>query len=344
MTFSVPESLPWTIVLFLVGLALICVAGDKFVDAAVAIAKRLKIPQIVVGATIVSLGTTLPEILVSTTAVLGKAQSPEISVGNALGSIICNTALIAGIGQLMRPAKEVKQKSVSWRMLFFVATVAVLFLSVLISPAREFIDKDGNVATAAGVVYRVIGILLVLAFCAYAFLSIKLKDSDGEAEYDENEKIMPMWGALLMLVISAAALFVGANLLVENGQLLAKAAGVPDRVIAVTMIALGTSLPELVTTVTSAIKGQGDVGLGNIIGANLFNILLVIGLPATIAGGDAMVFTPTALYLDLPLALLAMCALILPMLIRKKGSRIQGALLVLGYIGYCVWSFVSAGA
>ncbi|MBQ2202439.1 MAG: calcium/sodium antiporter [Clostridia bacterium] len=324
----------WTIVLFLVGLGLICIAGDKFVDAAVAIAKRLKIPEIVVGATIVSLGTTLPEILVSTTAAVGRAQSPEISVGNALGSIICNTALIAGIGQLIRPTKEVKRNSVSWRMLFFVGTAVLLFVSVLLTPpiGEGYVGRIG----------RVIGIVLILGFCVYAFLSIKFKDSDGEAEYDETEKIMPMWGALLMLVVSAAALFVGANLLVENGQLLAKAIGVPDRVIAVTMIALGTSLPELVTTVTSSIKGRGDVGLGNIIGANLFNMLLVIGLPATITGNVA--FTAKSLYLDLPLALLAMSALILPMLLRKKGSRVQGGLLLLGYIGYCVYSFIASGA
>lgn len=334
MSFSVPDSLFWTIVLFLAGLGLICVAGDKFVDAAVAIAKRLKIPEIVVGATIVSLGTTLPEILVSTTAAVGRAQSPEISVGNALGSIICNTALIAGIGQLIRPTKEVKRNSVSWRMLFFVGTAVLMFVSVLLTkPIGEgYVGRIG----------RVIGIVLILGFCVYAFLSIKFKDSDGEAEYDETEKIMPMWGALLMLVVSAAALFVGANLLVENGQLLAKAIGVPDRVIAVTMIALGTSLPELVTTVTSSIKGRGDVGLGNIIGANLFNMLLVIGLPATITGNVA--FTAKSLYLDLPLALLAMSALILPMLLRKKGSRVQGGLLLLGYIGYCVYSFIASGA
>ncbi len=334
MSFSVPDSLFWTIVLFLVGLGLICIAGDKFVDAAVAIAKRLKIPEIVVGATIVSLGTTLPEILVSTTAAVGRAQSPEISVGNALGSIICNTALIAGIGQLIRPTKEVKRNSVSWRMLFFVGTAVLLFVSVLLTPpiGEGYVGRIG----------RVIGIVLILGFCVYAFLSIKFKDSDGEAEYDETEKIMPMWGALLMLVVSAAALFVGANLLVENGQLLAKAIGVPDRVIAVTMIALGTSLPELVTTVTSSIKGRGDVGLGNIIGANLFNMLLVIGLPATITGNVA--FTAKSLYLDLPLALLAMSALILPMLLRKKGSRVQGGLLLLGYIGYCVYSFIASGA
>lgn len=334
MSFSVPDSLFWTIVLFLVGLGLICIAGDKFVDAAVAIAKRLKIPEIVVGATIVSLGTTLPEILVSTTAAVGRAQSPEISVGNALGSIICNTALIAGIGQLIRPTKEVKRNSVSWRMLFFVGTAVLLFVSVLLTPpiGEGYVGRIG----------RVIGIVLILGFCVYAFLSIKLKDSDGEAEYDETEKIMPMWGALLMLVVSAAALFVGANLLVENGQLLAKAIGVPDRVIAVTMIALGTSLPELVTTVTSSIKGRGDVGLGNIIGANLFNMLLVMGLPATITGNVA--FTAKSLYLDLPLALLAMSALILPMLLRKKGSRVQGGLLLLGYIGYCVYSFIASGA
>ena len=330
MSFSVPDSIFWTIVLFLGGLVLICVAGDKFVDAAVAIAKRLKIPQIVVGATIVSLGTTLPEILVSSTAAIGRAQSPEISVGNALGSIICNTALIAGIGQLMRPTKEVKSKSVSWRMLFFVATVVLLFASVLFTKPTA----DAYV----GRISRVIGIVLILGFCLYSFLSVKWKDSDGEAEYDENEKVMPLWGALLMLVISAAALFVGANLLVENGQLLAQRIGVPDRVIAVTMIALGTSLPELVTTVTSAIKGQGDVGLGNVIGANLFNMLLVIGLPAAITNNVA--FTRTSLYIDLPLALLAMVGLIIPMLVRKKGSRVQGALLLLGYIGYCVWSFM----
>ena len=339
MSFSVPDSLFWTIVLFLVGLGLICIAGDKFVDAAVAIAKRLKIPQIVVGATIVSLGTTLPEILVSTTAAVGSVQSPDISVGNALGSIICNTALIAGIGQLIRPAKDVKSKSVSWRMLFFVATALVLFLSVLFTPANDFLAQDGTVKHFVGTVGRIVGIVLVLGFCVYAFLSIKLKDSDGEAEYDESEKVMPLWGALLMLVIAAAALFVGANLLVENGQLLAKAIGVPDRVIAVTFIALGTSLPELVTTVTSAIKGQGDVGLGNIIGANLFNMLLVIGLPATITGNIA--FTAQSLYIDLPLALLVMAGLIVPMLIRKKGSRVHGALLVLVYIGYCVWSFLA---
>ncbi len=330
MSFSVPDSLLWTIVLFVGGLVLICVAGDKFVDAAVAIAKRLKIPEIVVGATIVSLGTTLPEILVSTTAAVGSAQSPEISVGNALGSIICNTALIAGIGQLIRPTKEVKKGSVGWRMLFFVATIVLLFVTVLLSPARS----DGF----AGTVMRWVGIVLILGFCLYAFLSIKLKDSDGVEELDENEKIMPLWAALIVLVLSAAALFVGAKLLVENGQVLARRLGVSERVIAVTMIALGTSLPELVTTVTSAIKGREDVGLGNIIGANLFNMLLVIGLPATITGDIA--FTRQALFLDLPLALLAMVGLIIPMLVRKKGSRVQGGLLLLGYIGYCVWSFI----
>ena len=340
MSFSVPESLPWTIVLFVAGLVLICVAGDKFVDAAVAIAKRLKIPMIVVGATIVSLGTTLPEILVSSTAAIGRAQSPEISVGNALGSIICNTALIAGIGQLIRPTKEVKQKSVSWRMLFFVGTIVLLFVSVLISPSQNFIDQNGDARVAVGTVGRVIGIILILGFCVYAFLSIKLKDSDGEAEIDENEKIMPMWAALLMLAVSAAALFVGANLLVENGKVLAKMMGVEERVIGVTIIALGTSLPELVTTVTSSIKGQGDVGLGNIIGANLFNVLLVLGLPAAITGNIA--FTAKALYVDLPLALLVMVGLIVPMLARKKGSRVQGAILLLAYVGYCVYSFIAA--
>jgi cation:H+ antiporter len=342
MSFSVPDTLAWTIVLFVVGLGLICVAGDKFVDAAVAIARRLKIPQIVVGATIVSLGTTLPEILVSTTAVLGTAQSPEISVGNALGSIICNTALIAGIGQLIRPAKEVKAKSVGWRMIYFVAVAVLLFLTVLLTPESDFVNKLGKTEHAVGTIIRAVGIVLVLGFVLYAFLSVKWKDSDGAAEFDETEKLMPTWAAILMLVVSAAGLFVGSNLLVENGQLLAQRIGVSDRVIGVTVIALGTSLPELVTTVTSAIKGQGDVGLGNIIGANLFNMLLVIGIPSAITGN--IVFTAKSQFIDLPLALLVMVGLIVPMLLRKKGSRVHGAILVLAYLAYCVYSFVAAGA
>ncbi len=322
MSFCVPESLFWTITLFILGLALICLSGDKFVDAAVAIATRLRIPQIVVGATIVSLGTTLPEILVSTTAAFSGMAA--ISVGNALGSIICNTALIAGLGQVLAPAKRVERASVTWRLVYFyVAAAAFLLLGILL-----------------GALPRFYGILALLAFALYAYLSIKKADRSQLAEDVDLTNVPPVWRSLVVLVVCAAVLFVGANLLIDNGQVLAlDYLHVPERVVAVTMIALGTSLPELVTTLTSVAKKQGDVGLGNIIGANLFNLLLVMGIPSAIGGRIAL--TQQSVYIDTPLAVGVMSLLILPMLVKKKGSRIIGLLLLLIYIGYCVYSFLA---
>ncbi len=321
MSFCVPGSLFFTIVLFAAGLFLICLAGDKFVDAAVAIAARLRIPHLVVGATIVSLGTTLPEILVSTTAAF--SGMAEIAVGNALGSIICNTALIAGLLQLLSPAKEVRRDSVGWRMLFFYTAAAVFLAAGIVM----------------GALPRAFGIAALAAFLLYAYLSIKKSDQSDADESVDFAAIPALWKAIVTLIVCAFFLFVGAKLLVENGQVLAlDYLHVPERVVAVTMIALGTSLPELVTTVTSVIKKQGDVGLGNIIGANLFNLLLVMGIPSAIGGRIAL--SRQAVCLDAPFAVALMSLLIVPMLIRKKGSRLVGALLLAGYAFYCVFCFL----
>ena len=267
MSFTIPNSLFGTLVLFALGLGFICIAGDKFVDASVAIATRLRIPQIVVGATIVSLGTTLPEILVSTSAALGAAASPEICIGNALGSIICNTALIAGLGQLLRPTQRVKQSSITWRLLFFLGAILGMF----------------GVAFLNGrTLPRWFGILLLLAFVAYALLSIKLSDRSDAEPVESLDDVMPIWEAFLILAVSAFLLYVGAN---------------------------------------------------------LFNLLLVVGLPTAIKGSIAV--TGNALFIDLPIALLVMLGLILPMLVRKKGSRLQGGVLVAVYVGYCLFSFLT---
>ena len=309
------------VILFIVGLILICLGGDRLVDAAVAIAKKLGIPQIVVGATIVSLGTTLPEILVSTTAAFD--GSAAIAAGNAFGSIICNTALIAGLTQTIRPSKQVEFSSLSWRSAFFFIVLVAL-------------DICGYITGAFG---RPVGVVLLLLFVVYACLTVVKAPSEGggkEEEQEEKENIsIPV--QLLILVVCAALLFVGANLLVDNGILIAEAAGVPERVIAVTFIALGTSLPELMTSVMSLVKGYGNVGLGNVIGANLLNMLLVIGIPSAIAGIPLERSTVTV---DMPLALLVMAVLIVPILIRKKSSRVQGIALLAIYAVYCAASFV----
>ena len=311
-----------TALLFILGLVLICLGGDRLVDAAVAIAKKLGIPEIVVGATIVSLGTTLPEVLVSTTAAID--GSAAIATGNAFGSIICNTALIAGLTQTIRPSEKIEAAAIRWRGIFFFAVMVGMNLYAYLT--REF--------------NRPAGLLLLGLFVVYAYLNIRKAGSEGkESEEEKNGKKEsgPVWKHLLILVICAVLLYFGANLLVDNGILIAEALGVPERVIGVTFIALGTSLPELVTSLVSIIKGYGNVGLGNIVGANLLNMLLVIGIPAAVSG---IPVEQSVIQIDMPLALLVMAILLIPILIRKKSSRIQGIALLAIYAAYCVASFI----
>ncbi len=310
-----------TVILFVLGLALICLGGDRLVDAAVAIAKKLGIPQIVVGATIVSLGTTLPEVLVSTTAAFD--GSAAIAAGNAFGSIICNTALIAGLTQTIRPSKQVELAALSWRSAFFFTVLILLNIC-------------GFVTGAFG---RPVGIILLLLFIVYACINVMrapLEGGGGEDDKDGADDISIPF-QLVVLIVCAIFLFAGANLLVDNGILIAKAVGVPERVIAVTFIALGTSLPELMTSVMSLVKGYGNVGLGNVIGANLLNMLLVIGIPSAIAG---IPLERSTVAVDMPLSLLVMAVLLAPILVRKKSSRIQGITLLGIYGIYCVASFL----
>jgi len=310
-----------TVLLFILGLILICLGGDRLVDAAVAIAKKLGIPQIVVGATIVSLGTTLPEILVSTTAAFDGSAS--IAAGNAFGSIICNTALIAGLTQTIRPSKKIEAAAIRWRGIFFFAVLIGMNL-------YAYLTQKFN---------RPAGVVLLLLFVVYAYLNIKRAGSEGEESEEEDGKKEsgPIWKHLLILVVCAVLLYFGANLLVDNGILIAEALGVPERVIAVTFIALGTSLPELVTSLVSIIKGYGNVGLGNIVGANILNMLLVIGIPSAIAG---IPLERSTILIDMPLGLLVMAVLLIPILIRKKSSRVQGVALLAIYTVYCIASFM----
>ena len=310
-----------TVLLFILGLILICLGGDRLVDAAVAIAKKLGIPQIVVGATIVSLGTTLPEILVSTTAAFD--GSAAIAAGNAFGSIICNTALIAGLTQTIRPSKKIEAAAIRWRGIFFFAVLISMNL-------YAYLTQKFN---------RPAGIVLLLLFAVYAYLNIKRAGAEGEENEEEDGKKESgsIWKHLLILVVCAVLLYFGANLLVDNGILIAEALGVPERVIAVTFIALGTSLPELVTSLVSIIKGYGNVGLGNVVGANILNMLLVIGIPSAIAG---IPLERSTILVDMPLGLLVMAVLLIPILIRKKSSRVQGVALLAIYTVYCIASFI----
>lgn len=319
------------VLLFIVGLACLIKGGDWFVDGAAGVAKKFRMPEILVGATVVSIGTTLPEVMVSaSSAVSGHG---EIAYGNAIGSIICNTALIAAITIAVMPSAVERKTLVVPTFFFFVA--AVFYCAV---------------AYFAGTFSRLTGVLLLVLFVIYMVMTVRsaisaTKETKDPPHTETDEKEKPLWLLVVLMVIGAALIAVGADLLVDNGTLIAQAMGVPESVIALTFVALGTSLPELVTAVTSLIKGHGALSLGNVIGANLFNIVLVCGISCTLSPFDVPVEKrigsyPASFVVDIPLMLAVMAFVTVPALIRGKLSRIQGIVLLAVYAGFIIFQFV----
>ena len=249
------------VLLFILGLILLIKGGDWFVDGSTDLARRFHVPELVIGATVVSIGTTLPEVLVSATGAL--SGHSEIAYGNAIGSVICNTALISAITFAVRPCK-VEARTFRTPVIFFFA--AAVFYAL-----NAYIDRYFT---------RLSGIALLLLFAAYIAYTIwsGKRHGFGVEDQSENTEDNPLWKTMLMLVVGAAAIAIGARLLVDNGTLIAEWLGVPESVIALTFVALGTSLPELVTAITALRKGHSALSLGNIVGANLFNLVLVSGL------------------------------------------------------------------
>ncbi len=329
------------VLLFALGFVLLIIGGDKFVDGATGVAKRYHIPELLIGATVVSIGTTLPEVMVSATS--AAKGIGDIAYGNAIGSVICNTSLIAAITVAIRPAPVGKKDLIKPVIFFFTAAIFYSAVSYM-----------------TGYFSRLTGIILLLIFIVYMIINVKdaLKgnasgtDSSHEADNAEDEAKKSVATGfkesilydLLMIVIGAVFITIGANLLVDNGTIIATALGVPTSVIALTFVALGTSLPELVTAITSLIKGHGALSLGNVIGANLFNLVLVSGLSITIQPFHIPVEKTIAgmnasLVVDIPVMFAVMAILTLPSIIRGKLYRVQGILLLAIYAGYLVFQF-----
>ena len=313
------------VLLFIVGLLFLIKGGDWFVDGASGLARRFHLPELLIGATVVSIGTTLPEVMVSTMSAL--SGHGEIAYGNAIGSVICNAALIAAITIAVRPGK-VDPKTLRTPVAFFFAAAAIYCFA----------------AYVMGRFTRVLGLMMLAMFVAYMVVNVKqMKNAPAEEPAEETEE-MPLSKTLLLLVVGAALIAVGANLLVDNGTLIAHALGVPESVIALTFVALGTSLPELVTAVTSLVKGHSDLSLGNVVGANVFNLVLVSGVsvtlaPFTIPQSNTLFGINSSLVMDLPVMLAVMLILTLPALLKGKLNRAQGILLLAVYAAFCVVQF-----
>ena len=306
---------------FIVGLLFLIKGGDWFVDGASALARRFHLPELLIGATVVSIGTTLPEVMVSTMSAL--SGHGEIAYGNAIGSVICNAALIAAITIAVRPGK-VDPKTLKMPVLFFFAAAAIYCVA----------------AYGFGKFTRPMGFIMLAMFVAYIAANIhQMKNAPAE-EHEEEEETMPLPRMLMLLVLGAVLIAMGANLLVDNGTLIAQALGVPESVIALTFVALGTSLPELVTAITSLIKGHSDLSLGNVVGANVFNLVLVSGVsvalaPFTVPQSATIFGMNSSLVLEIPVMIAVMVLLTAPALVKGKLSRVQGVALLVIYAVFC---------
>ena len=313
------------VLLFIVGLLCLIKGGDWFVDGATGIARRFHVPELLIGATVVSIGTTLPEVMVSTTSAL--TGHGEIAYGNAIGSVICNAALIAAITIAVRPGK-VDPKSLRTPVAFFF--VAAAFYA--------------GVAYTTGSFTRPVGLILLAMFVAYIVCNVLAMKNAPAPEEEEQVEEGSFVKELGLLAIGAVLIAVGADLLVDNGTLIAQALGVPESVIALTFVALGTSLPELVTAITSLAKGHGALSLGNVIGANVFNLVLVSGVSAVVAPftipQNSMLFGHNAsLVLEFPVMFAVMLLLTVPALIKGRLSRPQGIALLCIYAAFCAVQF-----
>ena len=313
---------------FALGLVLLIKGGDWFVDGATGLARKFRLPDIIVGATVVSIGTTLPEVMVSVTGAL-QGQG-AMAYGNAIGSIICNTSLIAAISVTFNPG-PVNAKTMKMPVAFFFTSAAFYCLA----------------AYVLGTFPRWLGFVLLGIFLVYMYLTVRhgLKNPDEAHEESEGGGGSdPMWKMLLLLIGGAAIIAWGANLLVDNGTIIAQELGVPETVIALTFVALGTSLPELITTITSLRKGHASLGIGNVIGANIFNLVLVSGAsvalaPFKVPEGNTLFGINSSLVLDIPLMVVVMALLTIPALTKKNLYRWQGITLLLIYAAFCAFQF-----
>lgn len=331
-----------SIVLFIIGLVLLIFCGEWFVDGATGIARKFHIPELIIGATVVSIGTTLPEVMVSADAAI-KGQGAT-AYGNAIGSIICNTALILAITIAVKPSK-VDKKSLKTPVIFFFVAALIYVLNAYIF--KRFSLASGIVLLSVFVIYMIYTVITTKKRMAQEVKTTEpVEENQNEEEEEKKEKKeKPVWQNILLLVVGAIGIAFGANLLVDNGVIIAGAMGVPESVIALTMIALGTSLPELVTAITSLVKGHGSLSLGNIIGANFFNLVLVSGISTTLSPFDLPVEKTigglnASLVVDLPLMIIVMLIVTIPALIKGKLTRAQGIILLVLYASFLVFQFL----
>lgn len=319
------------IFLFVIGIIIIIKGGDWFVESAVWVAKVTGIPNVIIGATIISIATTLPEQLVSSIATYQGHY--DVALGNALGSVICNLGLVLPISLIFSP-KQLVSKSLAIKSIFMLMAALMLY----------YFSFDTLITSIEGII--------LLIFCGF-FLILNIievrRDEKALNKKTKDRKTSKkmLHRNILRFLLGALFIVLGARLLVNNGVKLASMLGVSEQIISLTLVAFGTSLPELVTAITSILKKEYGISVGNIIGANILNMLMVVGFSSQLTkdglelsyqiasfGKAVSYFIPQTLYFDLPVAILMISILTLAGIFLKKLNRSLGVALLLTYIAY----------
>ena len=304
-----------------IGFVLLVKGADWFIDGSSSVAKKLQIPAVVIGLTIVAFGTSAPELAVSVSAALN--GSNDIALGNVVGSNVFNTLVVLGASAAITPIAVGKS---AIRKDYPMSIFAAVLLGVLCLDTLLF-KADGMSIS------RMDGIILLICFAFFMYTTVRA-GIKGRAEAEEEIASFPMWKSILFILIGLAGIVGGGQLTVTCAKGLARDLGMTEAVIGLTVVALGTSLPELVTSVVAAKKGESDIAVGNVIGSNIFNIFFILGTSATIL---PMQNLDASYVFDLLVLIVVMVATFVPIAITKKVNRSVGITMVLAYVAYTAY-------
>lgn len=305
-------------ILLIVGFVLLIKGADFFVDGASSVAAKLKVPSLIIGLTVVSIGTSLPEAAVSISASL--SGNNAISLGNVIGSNIFNSLMVVGFSSLILPIvtdKEILKRDAPAN----IAITAVLFALLL----------DGKLS-------RIDAALLLLLLALYMFILIRSALKNRTSGDDENKKVLSWAKSILFVVLGAAAIIGGGQLVVNNAKIIATNLGMGETLVGLTIVAIGTSLPELVTSIVAAKKGDSGIAMGNVIGSNIFNILFILGMAGVIKPltADAEFFIDTGILIGISLLMFFFA------FTKRRTSRVEGAISILLYVAYTAYIIMRA--
>jgi cation:H+ antiporter len=315
-----------SICLIALGFVLLIKGADFLVDGASDIAKKFKIPEIIIGLTIVSIGTSMPELFVSSTSSIN--GSSDMAIGNIIGSNLCNLLLILGLSTIIMPVKF--QKETKMIEIPMCLTITIIF-TILCNTGLEITRKEG--------IFLIILFVLFILYTIYMGINGKKFDDDNTIiEIKTKDKQISIVKSIIFIILGIVGLKIGGDLVVDNATIIARQFNISEKIIGLTILAIGTSLPELVTSVTAAVKGNSDIAIGNIIGSNIFNILLIIGISSIISTLNYNI----TYNIQLAILIIAMIVLAIFPYIPPKNemSRANGLIYLIMYVIYMVFLFV----